>query len=117
VAKILVVDDEPDWLELSRETLEDLGHEVTAVGDPVEILEAVVRGRPDVVVLDIRMPISGRLMIESVRRNRPGVPVIVHTAYGGYRNDPDFAVASAFVVKSTDFKGLVAAVDGVLGEN
>ena len=114
MAKILVVDDEPDWLDLCRGKLETLGHDVTAVEDPVEVLEAVVEGRPDLVVLDIRMPISGRVMMDSVRRYIPGVPVIVHTAYGGYEDDPGFARASAFVVKSANLEGLVAAVDDLL---
>lgn len=115
MARILVIDDEPEWLELLRERLLALGHEVVAVGDPVKILMEVVMGKPDLVVLDIRMPISGRVMMKSVRGNDPNVPVIVHTAYGGYEDDPGFAGASAFVVKTPDLKGLVTAVGNLLG--
>ena len=54
-------------------------------------LAALSRGLPDVLITDIRMPGTGGLkLLESVRRDHPGLPVIVMTAY----SDLDSAVAA-----------------------
>ncbi|MER6829897.1 response regulator transcription factor [Streptosporangium sp. NPDC000563] len=56
VAKVLVVDDEPNIRELLSEALELNGFAVRTVADGREALEAVARERPDIVVLDVMMP-------------------------------------------------------------
>jgi two-component system, sensor histidine kinase and response regulator len=55
-AKILVVDDNAQNRALARETLEDEGYTVILAENGEEGLEAVVRERPDCVLLDVRMP-------------------------------------------------------------
>ena len=57
MARVLVVDDEPDLRELVRISLQLAGHEVSVCADGGEGLDAVRRGRPDVVVLDVMMPV------------------------------------------------------------
>jgi CheY-like chemotaxis protein len=57
VARVLVVDDDPDILGLVENRLRKAGHRVIAVPDADEALRTVVkRGAPDVAVLDITMP-------------------------------------------------------------
>jgi DNA-binding NarL/FixJ family response regulator len=66
--------------------LEELGWTVVAaVGDPAALLEALDRERPDVAVVDIRLPPTYRdeglrAAIEA-RRNRPGTPVLILSQY------------------------------------
>jgi CheY-like chemotaxis protein len=55
VARILVVDDEPDTLRLYSDVLRDAGHEVLGAADGEEALELLDR-RPDLVLLDLMMP-------------------------------------------------------------
>lgn len=114
MAELLVIDDEFDWQELSRHQLEDMGHQVRTLGDCGRALAEIRTSPPDAVILDIRMPVSGRIMLGALRREFPGVPVIVHSAYGGYQGDAGFSDASAFVVKSTDPAHLSQALGQVL---
>ncbi|MCK2218636.1 response regulator transcription factor [Actinomadura sp. ATCC 31491] len=56
VAKVLVVDDEPNIRELLSEALELNGFAVRTASDGRRALEAVARERPDIIVLDVMMP-------------------------------------------------------------
>lgn len=54
--KILLVDDEPDILELLKYNLENDGYTVVLAADGLEALEVAQRELPDIIVLDIMMP-------------------------------------------------------------
>jgi len=113
VAKILIVDDEHSWLELCSSRLTDLGHEVQTTASCSDALRRIKAGPPDLIVLDLRMPVSGRTMLQAIRQDWPDIPVIVHTHYSGCKNDYDLARRAAFAVKSPDLAGLVAAIERV----
>lgn len=55
MAKILVVDDDPDFVEATRMVLEKAGHEVISAASGNEGLERVKRDQPDLVLLDVIM--------------------------------------------------------------
>jgi CheY-like chemotaxis protein len=64
----MVVDDDPVALQVASAILESQGHEVVARGSALGTTVAVLRERPDVVVLDIRMPgISGQELLKVIR--------------------------------------------------
>ncbi len=106
----MVIDDETVWRELCAEKLAAMGHEVSTCGDCSEALVEIRRDPPDLVVLDLRMPISGRSMLNALRQDRPDLPVIIHTVYSAYRDDPGLASNAHFAVKSPDLRELTAAV-------
>ncbi|MDP3730551.1 MAG: response regulator, partial [Candidatus Omnitrophota bacterium] len=54
--KILIVDDEPDFLEVMRARLEANNYEVTTVANGEEALIRIKNNKPDAVLLDIMMP-------------------------------------------------------------
>lgn len=110
MAKVLIIDDEPNWLQLCAEKLAELGYEVQTTTSCSDALRQLEADSPDVVVLDLRMPVSGRAMLQAMRQDWPDIPVIIHTNYSGYRDDPDLARTAAFAVKSPDLAGLVAAI-------
>lgn len=56
MAKILIAEDEPDIRDLIAFTLRFAGHEVVAVSNGEEVLEALPLQRPDLVLMDVRMP-------------------------------------------------------------
>jgi DNA-binding NtrC family response regulator len=114
MADILAVDDQEEWLELYSEKLAEMGHTVRAYTKGQVALNETGGRRPDLVILDLRMAPSGRQMLWMIQRYWPGVPVIISTAYGGYRDDPDFARAAAFFEKSTDMAKFGAIVEHVL---
>ena len=55
MAKILVVDDDPDFVEVTRVVLENAGHSVESAADGGEALQKVAAGAPDLIVLDVIM--------------------------------------------------------------
>jgi len=88
VAKVLIVDDEPDARTVLFHTLRGAGHTVTEAADGEEALKKLKRTRFDLVILDIMMPrMSGYDVLEKIRAmpTRADTPVIVVTA----KHDPE----------------------------
>ena len=56
--KILVVDDEEDFQDILRQILEPAGYAVVTAGDGAAGLEAMRRERPDLMILDVNMPLK-----------------------------------------------------------
>jgi CheY-like chemotaxis protein len=78
--KILIIDDEPDLLMYLKTFLEDQGYEVFCAGDVHSALRMVPREKPDLVCLDIMMPIqSGISFYEHLRRDglSQEIPMII----------------------------------------
>jgi DNA-binding response OmpR family regulator len=81
--RILVVDDEPDVLLLCRVNLEFAGHEVFDAGDADRGMAAVFEHEPDLIILDIMLPMRDGLSFLRELRSNPvtaDVPVILLTA-------------------------------------
>jgi CheY-like chemotaxis protein len=81
--RLLVVDDDPQVVDLVRQILEDEPYEVVAAADGQEALEAIVHKRPDAMLLDLLMPgIDGFTVIEQLQQDPQtrSIPVIVLTA-------------------------------------
>jgi CheY-like chemotaxis protein len=84
--KVLVVDDDPDTLEVVREVLEQAGAQVTAVTSAPEAFAVLQESHPDVLLSDIGMPgEDGYSLIRRVRTLDPAlggaVPAAALTAY------------------------------------
>lgn len=80
-AAVLVVDDDPELRAALTRALRLDGYDVSAVGNGLKALEAIAADHPDVVVLDVMMPVVGG--IEVCRRLRKGgdrTPVLLLTA-------------------------------------
>ena len=77
---ILVVDDEPKIVRLARDYLEKNGFRVTTAADGQSALAAARREKPDLIVLDLMLPIlDGREVCKAIRRESD-VPIIMLTA-------------------------------------
>ena len=93
MARILVVDDEPDILLLHRLNLEAAGHEVLLAADGMKALERVAVDRPDCVVLDVMMPVlDGWGVLEALQGRADAPPVLVVSAKSA-AGDVEHAVA------------------------
>ena len=78
--RILIADDEPIIRTDLRELLVELGYQVVAeAGDGLEALELVQKFKPDVVILDIKMPKLDGIRVAEKISDR--FPVIILTAY------------------------------------
>ena len=80
---ILLVDDEPQLLEIIRRLLEIEGYMVTCVTSGTQALETFRNQPIDLILTDIRMPeMDGIEILRRIRDTDPIVPVIVLTGYG-----------------------------------
>jgi CheY-like chemotaxis protein len=68
MARVLVVDDEPDAVELLQEFLTGKGYEVITAANGKEALQKLKAERPHLILLDVRMP--GMNGLEALRRIR-----------------------------------------------
>jgi CheY-like chemotaxis protein len=81
---ILIAEDNPTNRELFRELLEARGYSVEEACDGSEALRMIEQNEPDILLLDIGMPVlDGFAVIQAVRNNprHSGMPVLAVTAY------------------------------------
>jgi CheY-like chemotaxis protein len=113
--RILVVDDEANIRLLYERELREDGYDVELAADAREALDRFEADRPDLVVLDIRMPgmdgleALGRLLAEDRK-----VPVILNSAYSSYKDNFLSWSADAYVVKSSDLTELKRTIKSLL---
>ena len=94
--KILLVDDEPQYLSTIQRRLEDSDFMVITAANGEEGFEQVAREKPDLIVLDVNMPImNGHEMLRRLRAdpNLKDVPVIMCT---GCSEMQDIAAAASY---------------------
>src|SRR5271156_3272404 len=79
--RVMIVDDEPEIVGFIGELLTHRGYEVRGLSDSREAFSAYQSFRPDVCILDFRMPfISGSIILDMVKRADATVEVIFLTA-------------------------------------
>jgi len=111
--KILIVDDEPDFLAVMSARLEANDYEVTTAANGEEALNYVKNDKPDAVLLDVLMPgIDGLEVLRRIRKMDNNLPVYIITAFS--TNERFKAAnklgASGFIVKTDD---LAKEVDNI----
>jgi len=81
--RLLLVDDEQDFLEAVTPALERRGLEVTAVSNGIEALALLDHWPFDVVVLDVKMPGMGGIEVfHELCHREPELPVVILTGHG-----------------------------------
>lgn len=80
--KILVVDDEPDFLATCVRLLALMGHEAVTARDALEAIARIDEGGLDLIITDMRMgSLGGEAVILRAERALPPLPVIVATGH------------------------------------
>lgn len=109
---VLVVDDDPDILDAICDILEGEGYRVSRARHGIEALERVTAERPDVILLDLMMPVMDGLAFAQALRTRQrdaAIPIVVISADG----NPQRAAAvgaRGFLAKPFDIDALLAQV-------
>jgi DNA-binding NarL/FixJ family response regulator len=118
--KVLLADDHPLMLAGVRRTLDDQ-HDIEVVGQAksaAELIALVERRRPDLVLMDLRMPgVIGPELIACINERWPEVKVVVLSASDD-RASVDSALAAgatAFIVKTADLSDVVLVLRQVRG--
>lgn len=113
--KILIVDDENFERIFYEKRLTDAGYDVILAENGFEAIEKVKNERPDLVILDIKMPgIDGIETLGKICQENYNLPVIINTNYEVWRENFRSRVADAFVVKSPDLKELKKKIKELL---
>ena len=85
--RMLLVDDEVDFLESTSRALERRGFEVTRAQNGLSALAELERETFDIAVVDVKMPgMDGLELFRTIRRRVPGLPVVILTGHGTIRD-------------------------------
>jgi two-component system response regulator (stage 0 sporulation protein F) len=117
--KILVGDDEVSIRLLYEQVLSGDGHTVITARDGREAYEKFLTEKPDLVILDVKMPgMHGIEVLERIRETGSDVPIILSTAYQQMESNAAVSTArvACFLSKPIDIARLRAEVRRVLEE-
>jgi DNA-binding response OmpR family regulator len=106
VSKILLVDDDPDFVEATRTVLESALYEVIVACDGDEGLAKVQEERPDLVLLDIIMPTQDGFHVCEKLKSDPelwDIPVIMLTSLSQRIGDTAYSVQDGMMLEADDF--------------
>ncbi|MFB3886000.1 MAG: response regulator [Thermodesulfobacteriota bacterium] len=113
--KILVVEDEESLRLLYKEELEAEGYQILTAANGREALQQLEQGKPDLIILDIVMPVmDGMEALGRMVGKERKIPIILNTSYAGYREDFMSWAADAYVTKSVDLGELKDKVKELL---
>src|SRR4029077_175963 len=118
--RVLIVDDNPDDIEILQRFLEDSGVAMLGVSDPSKVEDAFRQFEPDIVLLDLHMPdVDGLEILRRLRGQRSElgfIPVVVLTGDAGKvaRNSALVLGADDFLTKPLDRQEVVLRVRNLL---
>ncbi len=114
-ASVLVVDDDPDLRELLRTMLEMEGLDVDEAAHGEAALDSMRRRRPDLILLDMRMPImDGRAFCRELDRRGDRPKIIVLTAATDPAEQAAEVRADGWLGKPFEYQALRATVERIL---
>jgi CheY-like chemotaxis protein len=132
MAKILIVDDDPDMVLALRLCLEDAGHKVFDAGNGEEGMRKLGEVEPELIILDVMMDTTteGFQLALQLRSPDPGsplaayshIPILMLTALHSttdlrFGPDEDYLPVDAFIDKPIDPEALVGKVDALLAKS
>ena len=119
MAKILVTEDESSISKMLEFRLHSLGHEILLATDGVQALELIDSDRPDLVLLDVMMPVMDGIQVLRKLKEDEGtsdIPVIILSAKGQEKDIVTGLEHGAFdyITKPFSFPELIARIDRAL---
>ena len=120
MARILIIDDDPQIVKLMTAYLQREGHEVVTAADGKQGIRQLAAQQFDLVITDIVMPEQDGLEVLSWLRKQPQCPKIIAISGGSVRLDQDLMLkmarflADKVMPKPVDCETLTAAVRGLL---
>ena len=124
MAKILVVDDEPDMVEMIKAALEGASYQVITAYNGQEGLDKARKEEPDAIVLDIMMPVKDGFVACKELKGDPAlqnIPVLILTAVSEHFANTRYAKsmgldldAEDYIDKPIDPKLLLVRLDKLL---
>ena len=113
--KVLLVDDEKDFIEMLSLRLEEVGEKITVAYSGQEALDTLEKAGIEVVILDIKMPgMDGIQTLREIKKQFPLVEVIMLTGHGSTETAVEGMKLGAFdyLMKPADFDDLTLKLEG-----
>ena len=122
VARILIVEDEPNIIKLISIRLERLGHSINEADNGVAALEIVRASMPDLILLDVMIPVLNGFQVLQQLKADPttaSIPVLMLTARGHERDIVAGIEGGAddYIVKPFSFPELISRVSSALARH
>jgi CheY-like chemotaxis protein len=117
---ILVVDDETGLRALYRTALERKGYEVFEAANGAEALQQLMSHPPDVLVMDMLMPMMGGEAVVRRIRQMPALKdmrILVLTAYPRFQESPLFGEVDEFLIKPIKPHELIESINALVGDH
>ena len=117
--RILLIDDEEDFCALVKQTLEMIGgYEIVIATNGKDGVKAAKSEKPDLILLDIRMPgMDGFEVLKVLKHDKQtiGIPVVMLSAFYDEENrlKATQGFDEAFIPKPIDIKSLKETIEGV----
>jgi CheY-like chemotaxis protein len=118
--KILLVDDEPDIIEVIQDRLEAYGFAVITAGTGLEALKKLSMEKFDGVFLDVKMPEMGGIeALEEIRKRDKRIPVIIITSSSSQEAAIEAIAkgASDYILKPFEWAELKTKIQKVFNVN
>jgi len=117
MTRILIIDDDEDYLELMSSFLQKEGYETKVLNDGKEAIPEILKFSPDLVISDIMMPgITGGAILEAICENFGNkLPVIISSGTSLKMKFPRSALVS-HCPKPIDFPKLIQTIEQLLNK-
>lgn len=115
--KIMVCDDDQGILEMMELLLEEYGYQVITVSKSINVLKQLEEERPDLLLLDIWMPVlSGDQVLKTIKAEPKlsGLPVIMYSASAEGKAIAEKAGANDYIAKPFNMDDLDAKINTLL---
>jgi DNA-binding response OmpR family regulator len=124
--KILIVDDDPDYVAATTMVLESAGYKVESIGEIAKASDAIKKGRPDLIILDVMFvrDTDGFHLARELKSDSKiaSIPILMMTSIGKKRDftfeaakDKDYVPVEDFLEKPVPPDVLKARVKALLG--
>jgi len=117
--RILVVDDEPDMVDILQLYLQDAGYEVITALSGLEAIRKAKSMTPDLILLDLLMtPVDGYEVMKELQEDQKAcnIPIVILTAMGDTHKEKAFKMsAKGYITKPFTEKNLLREIKIVLG--
>lgn len=116
--KVLIVDDDEDSRIMLAFLLQDEGWQIAEACNGREGLEKVAQEKPNIIILDNRMPeLTGAEVYQHLRKMGNNIPVLFITAFGDLEELASSLGIRYYLRKPIDFVEVIAKIESAYAEN
>lgn len=111
---VLIFDDDPDIVQVTKKILNDRGYKVAIVEDCTNVFEIVEEYQPDIILMDLWIPtLGGELATQMLKNNvkTKHIPVIIFSANAEISKYTEKAGADGFLAKPFDIETLEKTIN------